>query len=106
VVENEADDGYPPLQVFVFANSQGDRSFITKVVDRMKSAHDEGHFRFAASCVPLLNEGNTGNDGFDTFFVLDFNDPDQEGARALASEYLGSDIAFGTKRGLYGLKHI
>ena len=104
MVENEGDDGYAPLQVFVFTNSGGDSDFPETLLRRMMDGHDEGHFRFAALCDPVDYSGEL--DGFDAFVVLDFNDTNREAARALASTYLGSDIAFGTKRGTYGLKHI
>jgi hypothetical protein len=104
--QQEGDDGYAKLQVFVFTNSHGDSDFATNLLNRMKADHTEGHFRFAARCDRIPNDGNSEDDGFDAFVVLDFNDPDPEAARALASTYLESDIAFGTKRGIYGLKHI
>ncbi len=46
------------------------------------------------------------DDGFDAFFALDFNTEDRADIPRLVATYFNSDVAFGTKRGTYGLKHI
>jgi hypothetical protein len=101
--QQEGDDGYPALQVFVFTSSGGDSDYPSTLLQEMMERHDEGHFRFAALCDPVDYEGD---DGFDAFVVLDFNVTDRNFVKELAGNYFGSDVAFGTKRGTYGLKHI
>jgi hypothetical protein len=109
VVENEGDDGYPPLRVFVFTNSGGDPKYVARRLIAMMNGGDEGHFRFGALC-DAANEGEDlgeeGEDGFDAFFALDFNTDNRDYARSVVTTYFGSDVAFAKKRGTYGLKHI
>jgi len=109
VAQNVVDDGYPALTLYVFTTYDENKELPLSLFTDMVAHGDEGHFRFAAFCDPSDQDDpddEGGNDGFNAFVVLDFNDPNQAAARKLATTYLGSDIAFGIHKGAYGLKHI